>query len=542
MRARMSMRWSVTLFTASFLMVSLGLVLAAMLREAGAQWRQSAILHAQTAASLVAGASANPLRRGDAGAIRSLAADVADGVLIRRVVVVGADGAVLADSAGREALPLLLRREGRSAQARRLWISSDQVQVLAPVRAAGRSLGSVFLDCSLHEYEAMRAAMLRRGILIGVLAIIIACAIAYGSARVISTPLRRLAQGIEALARGEVAAPLSEDGCRELCRIVGSFNRMAGSLRRQTQEMASLPALGLAVTRSLNLPEVIQAAVASVEGTLPDTRCQVWLPSAEGRYLVLASDPGAVEAPLPRVAIAGRSVLARAFRQVTVLHVGGGEGPIFPNGVFARRFGASMVAAAPLQGGSQRPVGALAIYRRGEADPFQPEDLLFLSAAANQVALSIENARLFGREKRLASIFHRLLRPVAPADVPGLEIAARWQPASGEGTVGGDYYDFIALPDGRWGIVIGDVCGKGTLAASYTAMARYVVRSYAYETESPAEILQRANAALYAQLHTDPTAEERPMFVTILCAIYDPDSGRLAYSHAGHPLGTLVRP
>jgi len=82
------------------------------------------------------------------------------------------------------------------------------------------------------------------------------------------------------------------------------------------------------------------------------------------------------------------------------------------------------------------------------------------------------------------------------------------------------------------GIVIGDVCGKGIIAASYTAMARYVLRCFAYETDSPAEILQRTNAAVYAQMTAPDIGEEAPAFITILCAIYDPGTGRMVYSHA----------
>lgn len=147
---------------------------------------------------------------------------------------------------------------------------------------------------------------------------------------------------------------------------------------------------------------------------------------------------------------------------------------------------------------------------------------------------------MYGREARVASLFQRVLLPPPPTAIPGLEIAARWRPAPGESGVTGDYYDFVALPDGRWGIVIGDVCGKGSIAASYTAMAKYVLRSYAYESRSPAEILQRTNATIYAQF-TDGLIEEAPMFVTLFCALYDPATLRFTYAHAGHPLGTLAR-
>jgi anti-sigma regulatory factor (Ser/Thr protein kinase) len=95
--------------------------------------------------------------------------------------------------------------------------------------------------------------------------------------------------------------------------------------------------------------------------------------------------------------------------------------------------------------------------------------------------------------------------------------------------VGGDFYDFIPLQDGRLGLVIGDVTDKGVPAALVMATTRAILRSVATESGKPGEVLEKANEMLY------PDIPAR-MFVTCLYAVLDPVTGRLSYANAGHDL------
>src|SRR5207302_8836631 len=98
-----------------------------------------------------------------------------------------------------------------------------------------------------------------------------------------------------------------------------------------------------------------------------------------------------------------------------------------------------------------------------------------------------------------------------------------------EAQVGGDYYDFIELGEGRLGVVMGDVCGKGVTAAVFTAMAKYMLRAYAVEDPSPAAVISRLNRSLYNQMSEDC------MFVTMVYGVLDTGTGDFTYGRPGPP-------
>ena len=121
-----------------------------------------------------------------------------------------------------------------------------------------------------------------------------------------------------------------------------------------------------------------------------------------------------------------------------------------------------------------------------------------------------------------------------PEEVPtpeGWQIAPYYQPAR---EVGGDFYDFLELADGRLGVVVGDATGKGVPAALMMASTRSTLRAVAQASESPGDVLSRVN---------DPLATDIPsnMFVTCFYAILDPKSATLSYANAGHDLPYLHR-
>jgi serine phosphatase RsbU (regulator of sigma subunit) len=95
--------------------------------------------------------------------------------------------------------------------------------------------------------------------------------------------------------------------------------------------------------------------------------------------------------------------------------------------------------------------------------------------------------------------------------------------------VGGDFYDFLELEDGRLGLVVGDATGKGMPAALVMATTRGMLRAVAQSLDSPGEVLARVNDALYPDVPSE-------MFVTCFYAILDPAAGRLRYANAGHDL------
>ncbi|WP_102346707.1 PP2C family protein-serine/threonine phosphatase [Bacillus sp. Marseille-P3661] len=135
------------------------------------------------------------------------------------------------------------------------------------------------------------------------------------------------------------------------------------------------------------------------------------------------------------------------------------------------------------------------------------------------------------REIKLArNIQMKLLNGNQPtiehSEVSGISIPAR--------LIGGDYYDFYLLPNGKLRIVIGDVMGKGIPAAMLMILTRGAFRSASESTKGPGETLEAMNRAMYSDLRTLGS------FVTVLCADWDPEESILTYASAGHNLPLVV--
>jgi predicted ester cyclase len=148
----------------------------------------------------------------------------------------------------------------------------------------------------------------------------------------------------------------------------------------------------------------------------------------------------------------------------------------------------------------------------------------------SRVAEAQERERL-EQELQVARQIQQALLPEATPELDGWELTTYYEPAR---EVGGDFYDFLELEDGRLGLVVGDATGKGMPAALVMATTRGMLRAVVQSVESPGEVLARVNEALVAEIPPN-------MFVTCLYAILDPKSGSLSYANAGHDLPYLRR-
>ncbi|MBV8308284.1 MAG: SpoIIE family protein phosphatase, partial [Gammaproteobacteria bacterium] len=143
--------------------------------------------------------------------------------------------------------------------------------------------------------------------------------------------------------------------------------------------------------------------------------------------------------------------------------------------------------------------------------------------AEKNAALEEAQAQLKAELEVARSLQLAILPSSFPAR-PGCEAAARMIPAT---TMGGDFYDYIELPDGQIGLVIADVSGHGVPAAFFMAVARTNLRELAAHHPDPGECLARTNDALCAQNPLD-------LFVTVFYCVLDPQTGRLRYANGGH--------
>ena len=184
-------------------------------------------------------------------------------------------------------------------------------------------------------------------------------------------------------------------------------------------------------------------------------------------------------------------------------------------------------------------IGILNLGPRLSQQEYSADDRKLLSDLATQTAPAVRVAQLvrqqqqeaqererIEQELKVARLIQQTLLPKTLPELPGYDVAAYYQPAR---EVGGDFYDFLDLEDGRMGFVVGDVTDKGVPAAIVMATTRTLLRTAAQRLFSPGEVLKRVNDVLVTDIPPN-------MFVTCLYAILDPERGRIIYANAGHDL------
>src|SRR5215203_1847817 len=190
-------------------------------------------------------------------------------------------------------------------------------------------------------------------------------------------------------------------------------------------------------------------------------------------------------------------------------------------------------------------IGILNLGPRLSQQEYSADDRKLLSDLATQTAPAVRVAQLvrqqqqeaqererIEQELRVARLIQQTLLPKTLPELPGYDVAAYYQPAR---EVGGDFYDFLDLEDGRMGFVVGDVTDKGVPAALVMATTRTMLRAAAQRLDTPGEVLKRVNDVLVQEIPPN-------MFVTCLYAILERESGRLIYATAGHDLPYRRRP
>lgn len=187
-------------------------------------------------------------------------------------------------------------------------------------------------------------------------------------------------------------------------------------------------------------------------------------------------------------------------------------------------------------------IGLLNLGPRMSEQEYSADDRKLLGDLATQTAPAVRVAQLvrqqqiearqrerIHQELRVAQLIQQTLLPKSVPELDGWQVSAYYQPAR---EVGGDFYDFLELPDGRIGLVVGDVTDKGVPAALVMATTRTMIRAAAHRLRSPGDVLERVNDILHPDIPPN-------MFVTCLGALLDPKTGRLQYANAGHDLPYL---
>ncbi len=181
-----------------------------------------------------------------------------------------------------------------------------------------------------------------------------------------------------------------------------------------------------------------------------------------------------------------------------------------------------------------RSIGVLAVFSTAER-AFTTEDLDLLRTFGSQAALAIDTAEMYSREHHVATVLQESILPTRLPRAPGVSAGAVYVPAGGEAEIGGDYYDVFEAPDGRIVVSIGDVCGKGVVAATKTSMIKYTIRGLVAAGLSPGSVLAELNLMLARS--GDPAG-----IVTLWIGLVDVVRGAVTFANAGHPPALLADP
>jgi len=193
----------------------------------------------------------------------------------------------------------------------------------------------------------------------------------------------------------------------------------------------------------------------------------------------------------------------------------------------------------------ERLLGVISLGQKRSEEPYSGTDVRLLKSVAAQTGLALANAELttaiaeevarrekLNREVEIAREVQERLFPQKLPPIPGLDYCGRCRTALG---VGGDYYDFLALPDGKLGVALGDVSGKGIAAALMMASLEASLRAEAMRAgDDLGGMIARVNNMVF-----DASAEDR--YATLFYAQYDPRTRRVTYVNAGHCAPMLFR-
>lgn len=318
--------------------------------------------------------------------------------------------------------------------------------------------------------------------------------------------------------------------------VSGSFFPLDASLGDLVDDLQRVQKAAQKITSILDLDELIDSVVNDVASSFGCIEASVFLHDEERREMVLAGVRGCTvhekghrlkigqDGMVGHVAFTGQTHYAPDVRMDKYY-------------IACDHFTLSEVAI-PLRMG-EKLIGVFSASHP-ELDAFPRPKLRILQALCDHVAVAVHNARRFqseraeravmDREAQEARAIQQALLPKSSPYIPGFVISGRSVPAR---AVGGDWYDFIPFPDGRWGLVLADVSGKGTAAALLMSATRGVFRSLAEACCTPGEVLTKLN-----QLLVDDFPAGK--FVTMVYAVLDPSTRTVIFANAGHLLPLFI--
>jgi phosphoserine phosphatase RsbU/P len=312
-------------------------------------------------------------------------------------------------------------------------------------------------------------------------------------------------------------------------------------LSERYEEINLLYSISETLGSILRLDDAARAILVEVCDVLGARRGSLWVYDADQTVLRLTAAVGDDGRGSPLRVDDPRSITSRVFRDGRPM-IAARDG--LERETRAQDLDPESFLSVPIRytppAGEAKTVGVINLIGRRHGGRFTASDQKLLSAIASQVGAALENNRLIQEslaQERVAQemqLAHNLQMKLLPAveKFEGADVAALVKPAD---SVGGDFYHLFQLPQGRIGVMIGDVSSHGFPAALIMALSMSAAAIYASQFGSPAKVLRHVDDALRGEL------ESTEMYLTVFYGVLDPAAGRLVYANAGHPHAFVVR-
>ena len=301
-----------------------------------------------------------------------------------------------------------------------------------------------------------------------------------------------------------------------------TVNGGAAALRDVHEQLRRIESVTDMALSKLTLEELLDELLTRMRELLGVDTAAVLLMDDSGAFLTPVAAKGLEDEVRQGVRIplgAGFAGRVAASRQpVVIAHV---DATNVVNPILLRH-GVRSVVGVPLFDDAT----VIGVLHVGSLSPreFVDDDIAVLQLAAARVATAINTRRAY-MDRAAAASLQRSLAPRQLPELPGYRFAGRYVSGSQYG-VSGDWYDVFTLPEGRLGIVIGDVMGHGLRAATVMGRLKSALRAYALDYDDPATVLHRLDRKIQ---HFEPG-----QMATVLYGVLDPVNGRLDVSSAGH--------
>ncbi|GAB4365749.1 MAG: hypothetical protein Kow0042_05170 [Calditrichia bacterium] len=393
------------------------------------------------------------------------------------------------------------------------------------IMVGDRVLGSVHVGFSFIDINRKLHNRIRLITILGISFFLLFSLFSVFVSRRLTHPLEKLSSAMEAVEAGDLNQQVNLKSQDEIAQLAGSFNEMVEGLR----ERKIIDTLGAELSSTFQLDHLVSLVRNRLKNAIGAEAVRLYIRSPNDDHLFMEVTADQNQHIFPMMEVKGplKTYLIDQRRGFFV-----GDAPIHVQHTLQDTRATENCLVMPMLVKSEL-FGILFFGLPSQRESYTHKQKDFAFTLSGQVALALENAFLYEelkekeRLKRELEIAREIQQKLLPRHMPVLqsfEITGMCQPAQ---EVGGDYFDFFPIDDHHLGIVIADVCGKGTSASFYMAEIKGMMLQLSTAYLSPKNLLKEMNRKLFGTV-------DRKVFVTMIYGILEISRGRFTFARAGH--------